>query len=280
MPEKLLEEKIIEGTEGGQEKESINEPDDTLEVESQAKILGWKPKDEFNGPDEKWRDAAEYIQHGKDTLPILRENNKRLISEIQELKQTFKEFSDYHRSSIEKTKRQSYEKAIKDIAKEQRKAVEDGDVEKFDMLEQEKAKIAEPEPEPEPGHQAPEKSPELIKWEQANPWYEGDTIDEIMMTARANEIAAVMQAKKMPFEKILETVSEAMKREYPDHFTNKRASSTASVNSPTRSAGAVSGKKGKTFDDLDAEAKATCNRFVKEGLMTKEEYIKEYFMEE
>lgn len=259
--------------------------DEKKEAEMQAKVLGWKPKDKYSGNPDNWRGAEEFLQHGRDTLPILRENNKRLLSEVQELKQTFKDFSEHHRTSIKKTEQKAYDRAMHDLSEKQRAAVSEQDVETFDKLEKEKEKIVEAAKEDLVQDAKPDTTrkpdPEFVKWQKDNSWYEGDSIKELRMTSRANEIAAVLQSKGRPFDAILATVREAIKDEYPDHFTNQRAKGDAAVNASTRSAGKSNGgKKGRTFNDLPADAQEACSRWVKDGLMTEAEYLKEYVWEE
>jgi hypothetical protein len=257
--------------------------DQKAAIESQAKVLGWRPKEEFVGDPDNWRDADEYLQYGRDTLPVLRENNKRLISEVQDLKKTFKEFSEHHKQSIIKTEKQAYEKAMADLSEKQRKAVEDQDVETFDKLEKEKEKLEPPvdvQPKKDGAGQGAAKSPEMKTWEKENPWYDGDSLKEVRMTARANEIASVLHGKGVPFDDMLKQVKDAIKEEYPDHFKNQNAKKESAVSTPSRGAGKGTGKKGKTFEDLPDDAKAACRRFEKQGLMKKEDYVKEYFLGE
>lgn len=61
--------------------------------------------------------------------------------------------------------------------------------------------------------------------------------------------------------------------------TQRRASPVES--DTTRSGGGAGGGAGKpTYDDLPAEAKQACDRFVEQGDTTRDAYVAEYFNQE
>ncbi len=66
-----------------------------------------------------------------------------------------------------------------------------------------------------------------------------------------------------------------MKQKFPEKFGNPRRSRPSPVEGATSAGGKQ--KKGKSYDDLPPEAKSTCDRYVEQGLMKKDEYVKEYF---
>ena len=261
------------------EVEEAPEVDDAkVSAEAEAKLLGWRPKEEFVGDADRWRDAGEFLKHGQETLPILRENYKRLVNELREFKGTFKEFQEYHKKTIKKTEDRSYAKAMKDITEEQRKAVEAGDVEKFDNLEAQKKEIPPPIDEPA-SLSSPAKDPVLVAWEAENDWYGGDSDDDLIMTARAEQLAAVLNNKGVKLDEMLPRIKTCIKKEYPAYFTNQRAQSDAAVGESKRGTGESSKKGGKTFADLPADAKKECQKYVKEGFDQKQ-YLADYFGEE
>ena len=50
---------------------------------NEAKILGWRPKEEWSGPAEQWADADVFLEKGRHVLPIMKQNNDRLMSTVQ-----------------------------------------------------------------------------------------------------------------------------------------------------------------------------------------------------
>lgn len=55
-------------------------------IETEAREMGWRPKDQFKGPESAWRDADEFVARGKEILPIVNKRNQALLDEIATLK--------------------------------------------------------------------------------------------------------------------------------------------------------------------------------------------------
>lgn len=54
-------------------------------IEREARMLGWVPREEFKGPETSWVDAETFVEKGRHILPIVQENNKRLMRQNTEL---------------------------------------------------------------------------------------------------------------------------------------------------------------------------------------------------
>src|SRR3990167_11082395 len=56
-----------------EEVEEENEPEQSEPnaVETEARSMGWVPKEEFRGPESQWRDAEEFVERGHNVLPIV-----------------------------------------------------------------------------------------------------------------------------------------------------------------------------------------------------------------
>jgi hypothetical protein len=63
-----------------------------------------------------------------------------------------------------------------------------------------------------------------------------------------------------------------MRAEFPQKFENANRRNPAAVegSTPTR-------KAGRTWADLPADARSAGERWVKQGLLTKEQYLRDYF---
>jgi hypothetical protein len=89
--------------------------------------------------------------------------------------------------------------------------------------------------------------------------------DNFLMTAKPGLSVA---------ERLAE-VKNRTKKEYPDKFGNPRREQASSVAEP--GAQPTRQKKGKTYDDLPAEAKAACDKYVRNiPKYTREDYVKDY----
>ena len=270
----MAEEDVIEndGEEG-------NDDTGDRDYEADAREMGWKPQDEWSGPEDGWRDAKSFVQRGEEILPIVkqqskkfREQNAKLQDEVSDLKKTVESFKDWR----SKTEKNAYERAMKTILSQQEKAVEDGDTEQFRKLEAEKADLnketkAEETPTDPKGLPASEQRV-VEDWVSDNKWFNKDI--ELNGYAQAVHMNLRKQHPEWDLEDNLEEVTKRVKEKFPEKFENSRASRPSKVNG-----GGIPKAQGQgnSYSDLPADAKQACDDFVKQGLMTKQEYIKEYF---
>lgn len=56
-----------------------------MSVETEARTLGWRPQSEYTGDPEKWVDAETYVARGKEVMPILKANNRKLEERLSAL---------------------------------------------------------------------------------------------------------------------------------------------------------------------------------------------------
>ena len=57
----------------------------TNEAETQARAMGWLPKEQFRGPESSWIDAEAYVERGNNIMPILKANNEKLIQRLSQV---------------------------------------------------------------------------------------------------------------------------------------------------------------------------------------------------
>ena len=256
------------------ETEEIQEVDP--KIIARAEELGWRPKEEWTGDDKNWIEPERFIERNerlKDRADgIAKAEITRLNGQIAELKSTLEGFKE-HYTKAEQT---AYNRAIKDLKAQQRKAVEEGDTDAFDRVDAEIADLTkEVETKETAKKTKPEDDPEFRAWQDENSWYGED----IARTVFANQAAEVIGSRPgaPTGRKFFDAVAEAVKAEYPEKFQNPRRKNASTV----EGAGEVIQKKGgKSYADLPAEAKAACDNFVKQGLLTREEYVKDFFEEE
>lgn len=256
---------------GDQNQNNQPKPDDVAAqqvVEAQAKNLGWVPKDEFRGDPEQWRDAGEFVKHGEDTLPILRQNLKRMHTKLDDQGRVIKEFAEHHK----KVEERAYQKALKKLKEERLVAVDKGDTQEFEKKDKEIADLEQDKPE------AGDKkvADGFDEWSEDNNWYGTD----IEMSIYADQVGGFLSAnhKNWDSKRVFTEVAKEVKIKFPSKFKNARRSSP----SPVESGGMpqdTAGTSGKKYSDLPPEAKKACAGFVKEGLMKQDDYVKEYFAE-
>lgn len=250
----------------------------TPEIEAKARKMGWTEKSEFKGDPAKWRDASEFLERGENMLPILRkttEKQQQMIdrqqAELAELKKSMKEFAEYH----SKTEQRAYAKAYGDLKAQQMEAVAAGNTEAFKQIDEAIEDLQkEVSQKPKIENKDQEIPPEYTEWAARNRWV--DT-DPNMLAYGEAQIDYIRRTKPgMSYADQLEEVTKAVKKEFPDKFSNPRRNSAPSVEGSM----SVAKKGGKTYADMPKADRETCDRMVARYGINKDEFVKTYFSDE
>lgn len=286
MAEKELEREVEEFEEF--EGPSVDEGDlrdlESTEEEKQlAARQGWRDFPEFKGREEDWRSAKEFLKNGETILPILKERltheNEKLRNEIREMRDALNDFSSFHKKSM----KQAQESAYNRLKEEMRQAAESGEMDLYDKKEKEledlKSRKAEgSESEEKPQDKDLREDPDFRPWLQENQWYAKDPELQQYADTVGVGIAAFRGLKGIA---LYEAVKNEVMARFPKKFeSSDRFNDVESGDSHGRR-GRTRGSRGKrSFEDLPSDAKKECLRFVKQGLLTKEDYVKSYFEDE
>ena len=250
------------------------------DYEGEAREMGWLPKEEFKGPEDKWRPAEEFVKRGEEILPIVQATNRRLKDELGQKDADFAKRID----RLERTNKKAidalqkrHEAEMEGIKAKQRKAVDEGDLEAYDALEKRKEALAKEAPGNEP-----EQDNETIQkeWMAENKWYTSDF--ELNSEATQYSQWLLAQNPDITMTENLEKTTAYIKEKHPEKFgetSKKKANGHAAVDGGGSFPGGGGGGK-KTYADLPAEAKAACDQFVADKVMTKEAYVKDYFSDD
>ena len=263
-------EEVVDQVEETQVSTAPEVDEDTLK---EAKRQGWVPQEDYTGPEDKWVDAETFVKKGREINAILRKDNEFLKREVSEMKETMQEFKKFHAE----TEKRAYDRAMADLREQKKEAISNGDGDRvleiddaIDELKQ--ARVEEKKEAAKPSNQP---DPVFTGWNEENSWFGKDT----ELTEEANLIGESLKRRQPNLigRDFLDEVTKRVKKMYPEKFTNSNRSRPSPVegNSPNKSA--RSG--GKSFNDLPAEAKAACLKFEKGGLLSREQYVKEYFGE-
>lgn len=255
------------------------------EIEKSARQQGWVPKDDFRGDESDWIDADTFVQRGREINPILRKNNERIQRELDatklqmaELKKATEEFKKFQKEAYERTLH-SYEEELQDLKELKKKAVTDGNgdlvVEIDDKMDEVKAKKAASKPQKE--ETAPAVDPQIQKeteeWVSENQWYKTNH----RMATATNAIAD--QIRRMNPYLVGKEFLDEVDKELAEMFSAEQLGKKVRPRTPVeggRNEG--TNKKGgkQSYEYLPPEAKAACDKFVKQKLMTREEYSAAY----
>lgn len=243
---------------------SESDEDVPTEIEALAAEEGWSAEDKWRGDPDKWVDARTFIRQGR---TILRSTLQRQDGELSEMKSTMGEFRDHYRN----VEQRAHDRAMADLKTEQRAAVTEGDTDAYDAAGKKIDELDKEAPAVPVAASEQKPDPYFQPFCEANLWYG----DDIKMTAYAESISTVV-GRKYKGQSFYDKITEEVRAEFPDKFSN------AARKKPSRveSSGAGTMRRGngarKTYADLPADAKAACNRFVKQKLMTRDEYIADY----
>jgi len=275
-----------------------------MNVEDQAKQLGWVPQEQFRGPAEAWVDAETFVRKGEEILPLVRANNKKLHTElaqtqqqVRELKQlveagtdSLKAFEEFHRDSLTRALEQQRIELTKDL----KAAREEGDVERElqvqDQLEENRTARKEATTKPvvpvvtktqvEPSTDV---DPEFLDWHKDNAWFGVDKKKTAFANGLAQSLRADPDNKDLTGRAFFDEVAKQVEKAFPSESDDRQFDKVggAADTSPR------GGRGRKTFDALPADARAACDRFgerlVGEGRAYKtladwrNQYAKDYF---
>lgn len=256
--------------------------DTHVDTEDRARRLGWVPKDDFKGDPDKWRPADEFLSRGEQILPILRRDNEKLHDRLSKFERLIAEKDEATKEVLEYTRKsedRAYQRARSDIQREIEAAAANADpntvrqkMAELDKLEENKPVAPKQRTE---AAASPAVDPEIQDWLGKNDWYGKDRA----LNGYATDIWSQLE-RDAPGMTTAERLAETKKRtvdKFPEKFgINPRREGAAAVAEP---GSAATGRKktGKTYEDLPADAKRACDRFVKmiPGY-TKEDYTKNY----
>lgn len=235
-----------------------NEPQLT-EVEIRASQEGWVPEDQWQGDPDKWRPAKEFLDRGELFRKI--EEQKR---ELKSVKLAMEELGRHHA----KVREMEYERALKTLKAQKRDAIAEGDADAVVEIEDKIDELKEKQHKVEPTPRVQEPHPAVVAWQERNPWYHSNKV----MKAAADEVAREMVAMgELDPVKVLAEVDKIIRQEFRDKFVN-----------PNRDkAGPVEGTpKGRAPKEdaisMSDEDRKVMNRIVSTGVMTKEQFLKEF----
>lgn len=262
-------------TEGGAQPQ--DQQQDSPEDISEATSMGWVAKEKFRGDPNLWRPAKEFVQRGREILPILQKNNRGLQDEVRSLKAQMEErdrafeertrrLDGMTRVALERQRAQlenAYEAA-------KRKAVADGDIDTYDRLSDEGRKAVasfDPEAEaeryaPKPQAQQQQQIPANIQsavqgWIADNRWFDQD--EEMREVASFEHGRLLKRMPGLSIEENLEKTLAHVKERFPGKFGSAPKPQGQQPHSPAVEGGGrqpqISNGRARGWNDLPPEAK-------------------------
>lgn len=244
-------------------------------AEAEARLLGWKPQEEFKGPADKWTDAEAFVAKRNDNVGMLRNDYEKLQ----------RQFRDLEKRSA-RSEREGFNRAMEIVAKKQREAVETGDTAAFDEAEKERKKLEKDAATPT--IDVDQRKEEFMEWRADNLWYGQNSL----LSEWADTQAEKMMKDKGSFlgpenlSALAVKVKDRFGQKFPEAFGIKSGKSEDEGEedkprrrSPVEGVSTARGKgAAKTAADLDARAKDVGNSLVKMGVYKDlNEYAKDLY---
>lgn len=230
--------------------------------EVEARSSGWVPKDEYNGDENKWVDADEFVRRG----PLFEKINVQ-SRELKEVKKALDQLKVHH-ASVKET---AYKEALADLKAAKREAFIDGDPDKIIDIDDQIAVVKEQQRQFESTRAAEVQSaataeihPEFEAWTNRNAWYNTSK----PMKAYADTLGIELRATGMSPTEVLKQVEIQVKKEFPNKFQNPNREKPGAVEGVAKGGG----KSGSGGDDLTDFERNIMERFVRQGVMTREQY--------
>jgi len=283
-------------------------------LERKARQLGWLPKDQYRGPEDKWIDADAFVERGEQVMPFLRKANERLERQLQERDQRVTQAEARVaelQASIEELKKfrqQTHERqTLTDrgrLAAELRAAREAGDVEREVDIQIQINKLAVQPPESATSTAAtttttataaaPKReitSPEFLAWKAQNPWFDSDPVRRNLYLGMMQSMVddGSIQRYGTQTER-LEAAQEALdqvmgaRREPP---VSRVGTGRTNGTGATAATGGDISVNGHKYSELPAEAKKACedgvaklvgaNKVFKTVDEWRTAYVRDYF---
>lgn len=258
-------------------KEEGKEPEKTeqkeySDIEKKALDQGWNP--DWEGSKEEFIDAAEFVRR-KPLFDKIESQKKFYDRKLRDVETTLTQLAQHHT----KVKEVEYQRALKDLRTAKREALKEGNTSAVLVFEDKMDELTETHKQEVQQIQAEQVKPQtgptedFQHWVKTNSWY--ITNEEMHDFADGVALAYVNRAKvkgtQLSESEIFEYVLDKVKRSYPDKFENPNRERPSSVVNGDRQ----SKNSPKTLPKLPIEYEDIARNFEKNGVMKREEYIKQ-----
>lgn len=223
-------------------------------VEDIAAAMGWTPKENWRGPEDKWKPADEFVA-------ATAEINSKVTTKLKTLEQ---QLSNINRTNAMVTERLLAEQREK-LLQERQDAFDMGDSAKFSEAE---AKLNQLQQTSVPVEQPPEVQSFV---ERHAAWFGKDP----EATAWAKNRSTQLHESGLSAARQLAVIERELGTYFPE-YAPKPEQPKAKAAPLTQPGSRGNTPRGKSFSDLPKEAQEAALYFEKKGV-SREQYVKSYF---
>lgn len=261
-----------EESSGTESKEAETEQVSEEDIKRLASQRGWMPKKYFKGDPDNWVGPEEYLEKAENEMPLLKATLRKIERENKELKGLMKRVVESTSAQAER----AVKEAISQLEAKRDEAIQNADTEGVKRIDRQIKEVEQSAPKKN-GHdtdaaQQQQPDPEAVEWMNKNPWFKSDAKMRAYSYGVWEEIEMDPENSEKSTSEKLRLVTKEVKSRFPEKFSNPRRREPSAVEGGT---GAVK-LKGKSYDDLPAEAKAICDDLVRQKILSKADYVKNY----
>ncbi len=246
----------------------VETPPEYSDIEKKAMEMGWRPREEFFGDEEDFVDAKEFVGR----KPLF----DKIDSVTRESKATRKAL-EAMTAHYTKVKEVEFQRALKELKATRNQALVEGDVDKFNAIEEDIENINEAKEqfnkEQETLKVVEERDtvhPDFAQWKARNPWYESQPHMHAFAEQVGSRFASSVRAGTMTPQQVLKEIEKAVREEFPNRFRNPNKDKPGSVEGTSRKG---NNQGASAEPELTDQERTIMNTLVRGGHITKEKYL-------
>lgn len=251
------------------------------EIQVEAEKIGWIPPSRFKGDPERFIDADKYIERGETVLPIVKEQNKRLHAEVNELRvaataqaaalkaaqDAIEQIEERHSVATAKAVAEARKQVKLQLAAASEAGDHEGVAELTDQLTQLNTAEKEALPIKKNGAGAFVPPPDLAEWNAENPWFGKDKRKTALALGIAQDLreSGEKSTGRVFFDKVKAELEEMLPVK-----SEPRGDKVEGARNGSEGESRQGGKKG--YNNLPADAKAACDADTRQFVGTNKKY--------
>ncbi len=235
------------------------------DYEQEATVQGWKSDGKL--------DAKAFVEKGEKIAGLqkkkadrLVESNEELTRRIQSLESSNREFGESQRKQQDKLKKENA-RLLGELEAKRSEAITAGDGAEFTRIDREIDSVKEDLREPPPNGI----DNLAAQWLADNQWY--NTNENLRIYA--DGLAGVVSNEGYRDQAYYKDLTRRVKDQFPQEFENPNQEKSNAVEQGGQIDTQAS-KSAHTYENLPRDAKASCDKWVANGLMSKKDYVSAY----
>lgn len=252
-----MSEEVVNTAEGGEQQAAPEYTPTQLKAMEQ----GWKPKEQFEGEEDQFIDAGEFIRRGELFSKIEHQSK-----EMKVMRQALEAMKQHHT----KVEEAAYNRALKSLQDKRKSLLLEGEVaealaleDEIDNVKAQRTQMAQQAQLPV----VPEVNPEFTQWVDRNNWYGKDKI----MRAAADRIGLDLAQEGVAPSEVLKRVEKEIREAFPHKFANPKQERASAVEASSRSGNSAS----RSAIQMDDREREVMRKIVRSGVMTEAQYMAE-----